>query len=134
MSGLSRVPPVSYHARTGPWLWRSSRLPCGPFPARTSGSPWTVWHESRTLAELDQDTVNQQVVWLGTVIGSHGLPRIILECQLQLLHRELCERVPARHDVYARLLVASQLLHSRRTARLPDEQSSSTRRPHGLRR
>ncbi len=83
----------------------------------SSDSAWLV-----TLAEVDQQTADQQVVWLGNVIGARGLPRIILECQLRLLHQELCESVPARHEMYARLRVASHLLHSRRTALLPDAQ------------
>lgn len=82
----------------------------------SSDSAWLV-----TLAELDQQTANQQVLWLGSVIGCRGLPRIILEHQLRLLHQELCEEVPARNEMSARLLVAAQLLHSRRAALLADD-------------
>ncbi len=83
----------------------------------SSDSAWLV-----TLAELDQPSADQQVLWLGNVIAARGLPRIILESQLVLLHQELCESVPGRHERYERLRGASHLLHSRRTALLPDAQ------------
>ena len=57
----------------------------------------------------------------GRVLGARGLPRIILECQLRLLHQELCAAVPAKTDIYRRLLEASRLLHRRRAAILADE-------------
>jgi hypothetical protein len=42
-----------------------------------------------TLCQGERDYVRRQVLWLGTVLSSRGVPRWLLERHLEFLHREL---------------------------------------------
>ncbi|GAB3624709.1 hypothetical protein GCM10027418_27940 [Mariniluteicoccus endophyticus] len=72
----------------------------------------------RTSDDDDQDHVTGQVVWLGTVLSSRGMPRILLERHLDVLAEEL-ERARPDHQGPARLRAAAESLRADRTAVIP---------------
>ena len=74
-----------------------------------SDSAWLV-----TLTSLPQSIVDDQIRWLGALLGLRGIPRIILEVHLRFLHKELCAVNPAIKERYDRLLVAADMLKERR--------------------
>lgn len=74
-----------------------------------------------TLAEFGQDGVNRQVLWLGEVLSSRGMPRWLLERHLEVLHRELAEALPEREEGYAKLLGAAGMLRTQRQAQIGEE-------------
>lgn len=73
----------------------------------SSDGAWLV-----TLSELEQAQTHEQVLWLGRVLASRGMPRLTLEVHLRMLFEELCRAVPERSSQYARLNVASRELGS----------------------
>lgn len=81
----------------------------------SSDSAWLV-----TLSELAQVQVNQQVLWLGGVLASRGMPRLTLEIHLHHLYDELCMAAPERADRYATLEAASRELQRRRLRRIDE--------------
>jgi hypothetical protein len=75
-----------------------------------SDSAWIV-----TLADDTQEVVCDQIQWLGRILAARGMPQWMLELHIKSLHDELVQAVPAKRDVYGRLLVASkQLTRTRR--------------------
>lgn len=82
-----------------------------------SDGAWLV-----TLADGDQAEVDRQVDWLGRVLATRGIPRLLLERHLLLLHDELVERLPARADDYARLRVSAERLAAERRTRITDDE------------
>lgn len=72
-------------------------------------------------AEGPQGLVNSEVMWLGSVLSSRGMPQYLLERHLEFLHQELCAAVPEKREVYGRLLVAAELLRGLRTSQISDE-------------
>lgn len=83
----------------------------------TSDSAWIA-----TLAEYDPAGVNRQVLWLGTVLSSRGMPRWLLERHLEVLHGELVAALPEREEAYAKLLAAAGVLREMRRALLDEEE------------
>ena len=67
-----------------------------------------------TLVELPETELLSQVEWLGRVLGNRGMPRIILEHQLELLHEELTVAVPEKADKFNRLIEAAEYLRRER--------------------
>lgn len=82
----------------------------------SSDSAWLV-----TLADCEESIVVQQVLWLGRVLAPRGIPRYLLECQLNLLHDELVRSVPEKAAQYGKLKAAAQVLEQARYARVPEE-------------
>lgn len=81
-----------------------------------SDSAWIV-----TLARSPQEVVDEQVLWLGRVLASRGMPRWLLQVHLEHLAHELSEVRPKhRERSYAPLERAAELLERRRRAQLPD--------------
>lgn len=76
-----------------------------------SDSAWIA-----SLAELPENYVVGQVVWLGGVLASRGMPRLLLEEHLATLAAELTEAVPERRDDYNKLASASGELRRERLA------------------
>lgn len=74
-----------------------------------SDSAWLA-----SLASLDSAIVEYSVAWLGRVLASRGVPRMLLELHLAVLYDELVKAVPARANIYATLLAASQTLREAR--------------------
>jgi hypothetical protein len=79
-----------------------------------SDSAWIV-----TLVR-SPGTVAAQVLWLGSVLASRGMPRWLLEVHLEHLHEELVYALPRKLRVYASLQRAAEMLAGRRRARMPD--------------
>jgi hypothetical protein len=50
------------------------------------------------------------VRWLGTVLAARGMPRLLLEEHLGILHEELVAAVPERAGQYDLLLDAARAL------------------------
>lgn len=81
-----------------------------------SDGAWLV-----SLCELGAEHVRGQVLWLGTVLASRGMPRWLLERHLRVLHAELVRALPEHAERYGALLEGAALLRERRLARLPEE-------------
>jgi hypothetical protein len=73
------------------------------------------------VAAGPQSQVNAEVLWLGSVLSSRGMPQYLLERHLEFLHEELCAAVPEKRDVYERLRAAAQMLRDLRTAQIGEE-------------
>ena len=74
-----------------------------------------------TLRDRSAQELRQEVLWLGTVLASRGMPRLLLERHLEILHAELSRAVPDRAESYAGLLEGARALRERRLAHLSDE-------------
>jgi heme oxygenase len=75
----------------------------------SSDSAWLV-----TLSELDAPRMIAQVFWLGRVLAARGMPRMILEVQLELLFQELAGAIPEKRHQYQKLLEAARALRDAR--------------------
>lgn len=80
-----------------------------------SDSAWLV-----ALAEHGSVVVDDQVAWLGRVLGSRGMPQWLLELHLGVLHAELAAALPGRAVVYGSLLAAATMLRAQREAFVDD--------------
>lgn len=74
-----------------------------------------------TLPGLPDSEVERQVRWLGGVLSSRGMPRVLLEEHLKLLEQELAAAVPDRTQNYASLGAASGSLRREREQWVTDE-------------
>ena len=81
-----------------------------------SDGAWLV-----SLCGYGAEHVRGQVLWLGTVLASRGMPRWLLERHLVMLHGELVRALPENADRYAVLLDAAAMLRGLRQARLAEE-------------
>jgi hypothetical protein len=79
----------------------------------TSDGAWLA-----TLPGHSAGYVREQVLWLGAVLANRGMPRLLLERHLELLHAELVRLRPDRGERYAALLDAAALLRERRESRI----------------
>jgi len=75
-----------------------------------------------TLPQLETAGVVQQATWLADLLARLGMPRILLERQLELLREELTAQVPERRDQYGRLGAAVEALKLARLSRLSQVQ------------
>jgi hypothetical protein len=66
------------------------------------------------VAEAAQEQVNAEVLWLGGLLSSRGMPQVMLERHLEFLHDELVRAAPERSEVYGRLLAAAEMLRRMR--------------------
>lgn len=80
-----------------------------------SDGAWLV-----TLEKYPQARIDRQVAWLGGLLATRGMPRILLQRHLELLYEELILRVPEKQDRYAKLLAAADRLAEARRARIGD--------------
>ena len=81
-----------------------------------SDGAWLV-----SLCEFGAEYVRGQVLWLGSVLASRGMPRWLLERHLHVLHAELVRTLPENAERYAVLLDAATYLGGLRRARIADE-------------
>ncbi|MFL5262612.1 MAG: hypothetical protein ACJ79L_09485 [Anaeromyxobacteraceae bacterium] len=81
----------------------------------TSDGAWIA-----TLASEDDERATEQLLWLGRVLASRGMPRVLLEVHLRTLARELRRAVPARARAYAQLDRAAETLAAARRAHVDD--------------
>jgi hypothetical protein len=79
----------------------------------TSDGAWLA-----TLPGHSTGHVREQVLWLGAVLANRGMPRLLLERHLELLHAELVRLRPERGERYAALLDGAALLRERRESRI----------------
>lgn len=80
-----------------------------------SDSAWLV-----QLAQYEQEFVDQQVRWLGRVLGARGMPRLLLELHLRELHARLLVLRPERDKRYASLAKAADMLAAARRVHFDD--------------
>ncbi|HET7460947.1 MAG TPA: hypothetical protein VFJ82_06855 [Longimicrobium sp.] len=73
------------------------------------------------VAGSPQGQVNAEVMWLGSVLSSRGMPQYLLERHLEFLHEELCNAVPGKRETYDRLLRAAEMLRGLRTSQISEE-------------
>ncbi len=73
-----------------------------------SDGAWLVY-----LTTLEPEYMLSQVLWSGRLLASRGLPQLLVENHLRLLHRELCRLIPENQDRYDTLLFCAD--HIRRT-------------------
>ncbi len=88
-----------------------------------SDSAWLV-----TLSREMPERAAQQIAWLARVLAARGMPRLLLERHLQVLHRELIAAVPERTAGYETLQRVAAALANERRAVLVDERSEALAR------
>lgn len=77
-----------------------------------------------TLSQLETGGIVQQVTWLADLLARLGLPRILLERQLELLIEELVATIPERRAQYERLGSGVEVLRLARLSHLTEQQFS----------
>ena len=75
-----------------------------------------------TLPDLPQDAVDRQLRWLGVLLASRGMPRLLLEEHLEVLAEELAVALPDRAAAYEKLRVGAAGLRRERESHLPAAQ------------
>jgi hypothetical protein len=80
--------------------------------ARLFGASDGAW--LATLRDREVDEIGREVLWLASVLASRGMPRLLLERHLEVLHEELERLVPDRSDFYAVLLNGAAILRELR--------------------
>lgn len=82
-----------------------------------SDSAWLA-----SLCEVSADQAVREVVWLGSVLASRGMPQWLLERHLRVLYDELAAATPPADagDPYQNLVRAADVLQSVRVASLSD--------------
>jgi hypothetical protein len=80
--------------------------------ARLFGASDGAW--LATLRDRETAEIAREVLWLGSVLASRGMPRWLLERHLEVLHEELQRVVPERSDFYAVLLNGASILRQLR--------------------
>jgi heme oxygenase len=75
-----------------------------------------------TLANLEQEELNRQVAWIGRVLATRGMPRIMMERTLRFLHDALVRSVPEKTPAWTKLANAAQMLFEERTAHFPKKE------------
>lgn len=81
-----------------------------------------------TLCDGDSDYIEQQVLWLGRVLSARGVPRILLQRYLRLLHDELAATVPDAGTRCTALLHAGAVLAAQQRRYIPDPDALSLAR------
>lgn len=82
-----------------------------------SDSGWLV-----TLCDLVPERARQQVRWLGGVLAARGMPQLLLESHLEMLHEELVAACPADGARYGRLLECAAALREMRVGAMPERE------------
>lgn len=111
--------------RAGARTW--SEIPYYGLRFADRGREWT-WSDScwlATLAKLEQKAVDAQIDWIGRLLGTRGMPQLLLEEHLYALAEELSAVRPAERGRYARLSVAAGRLAERRRAHIGDDDATA---------
>ena len=80
-----------------------------------SDSAWIA-----SLGGSPASVVEKQIQWLGTLLAARGMPRLLLEDHLRILHNELVAAVPERVSAYSVLQHAANSLRAEREAAMPE--------------
>jgi hypothetical protein len=80
-----------------------------------SDSAWIA-----TLPDLPAESVMAHLRWLGSLLAARGMPRLLLEEHLAILHQELLVAVPERAEAYAVLAHGAEMLRRERERHLPN--------------
>ena len=72
-----------------------------------------------TLVHLPQVQVNKQVLWLAALLAAKGMPRWLMEANLDCLYQALSAAVPEREEAYRKLQHAANLLREARQRWIP---------------
>ncbi len=72
-----------------------------------SDSAWLV-----TLTEKEMNSLYKQILWIGDVMSSRGMPRILLEQHLGDLYNTLIQIIPERQPKYEKLRLAARKLRA----------------------
>jgi hypothetical protein len=86
--------------------------------ARLFGASDGAW--LATLRDRETEEIGREVLWLGSVLASRGMPRWLLERHLEVLHEELERRVPERAAFYAVLVNGAAILREQRLTSLSE--------------
>jgi hypothetical protein len=73
-----------------------------------------------TLVEYPQARIDRQVAWLGQVLATRGMPRVLLRRHLERLYEALRLRMPEPQAPYHRLLAAADALAAAQRAVIGD--------------
>jgi len=123
-AGRHAIPKDPREIGAAAWAGRQSWLEFPYFEARygergrrftLSDGAWLV-----TLCELPADQVDSQVAWLVRVLAARGMPSVLMERHLELLHEQLVADAPADPGRYAPLRGAAERLAAARRSRLSD--------------
>lgn len=82
-----------------------------------SDSGWLL-----TLCDLVPERARQQARWLGGVLAARGMPQLLLETHMAMLHEELVGARPAGGARYGRLLECAAALREMRVGAMPEAQ------------
>jgi heme oxygenase len=74
-----------------------------------------------TLVQYPQGRIDRQVAWLGQVLATRGMPRILLQRHLERLYEALRSRMPEPQADYDRLLTAADTLADARRNAISDD-------------
>ena len=74
-----------------------------------------------SLPGRPQAAVDGEVLWLGTLLASRGMPRWLLEIHLRHVHDELAAAVPERSADYNALVRSADLLRDLRRRHISDD-------------
>ena len=80
-----------------------------------SDSGWLAW-----LCSATPSFAREQIRWLSAVLASRGMPSLMLERHLQILHEELVRAVPEKRESYRLLLTAAKELRAARQKAIDD--------------
>jgi hypothetical protein len=75
-----------------------------------SDSAWLI-----TLCSSRGDVAKQQILWLGRVLATRGMPRYLLEKHLEFLYEALARALPKRARSYSALRFGARTLARART-------------------
>ena len=89
----------------------------------SSDTCWLV-----TLTDLDWESMLKQVDWLGKVLAARGMPRLMLEHTLRILHEELVRVIPDKAAVYEKLLTAADFMTTAGETFIPETEFLSLSR------
>ena len=81
-----------------------------------SDGAWLV-----VLTQYPQARIEKQIAWLGGVLATRGMPRVLLQRHLELLYEELLLKIPDKEKDYAKLLSAANRLVEQRRMCITDE-------------
>lgn len=80
-----------------------------------SDSAWLV-----TLCDASPEVALDQILWLGSVLSSRGMPQLLLERHLEFLEEELIQAVPQGRPRYGRLRSYAAHLREGRQAQIAE--------------
>jgi hypothetical protein len=101
------------------WAYYEARYSERGLSFTRSDSAWLT-----TLARTESQFAVRHVHWLARVLAARGMPRLLMERHLELLHAALVTRVPEQASEYLALRHAAAELAAERRALLSDVQLS----------